>query len=244
VDYHAEEENVDGGQGLGGEEVVVLVGYAGGDGGGDGGGGGLEDSIVSGMSWTMKEREGKVSARAMLPWPLEPPTWMVGLVLVFGRMSEWLVGDCAYIDDSCLVQGRPVKSRQQMLDTGCVCRSHILHISSKLARRLLILLQVIKIRKISAFRDIVRRLSLRLGLAVFLSRLDDFRGRWRGLLGHEERPVHQRRVRDECRRGAVVADFPWNRLGEEVACHRHAGDAFQLGFRHLGRFCDLGVGDR
>jgi len=41
VDYYAEEENVDGGEGLGGEEVVVLVGYAGGDGGGDGVGEGL-----------------------------------------------------------------------------------------------------------------------------------------------------------------------------------------------------------
>lgn len=50
MDYHAEEENVDGGEGLGGKEVVVLVGYTGGDTRGDRVRGGLDNSNLSGRS--------------------------------------------------------------------------------------------------------------------------------------------------------------------------------------------------
>lgn len=34
----------------------------------------LELLMVSGRSWTTKVRHGKAEARAILAWPLEPPT--------------------------------------------------------------------------------------------------------------------------------------------------------------------------
>ena len=37
---------------------------------------GPELSIVSGRSCTMNLRLGNASARAMLAWPLDPPSWM------------------------------------------------------------------------------------------------------------------------------------------------------------------------